>query len=389
VLNSLSPLSNETDQVRGDSGRLVYRFKHGQIPPELKEQAQELQRSTSVLRKGVMQVLDWMEEAMEGKRLDITRADVEGWYPLIGTHYARSEAVDQLWQSYAREEREGDLPSARWLNFYEHHQGIDIELASSPVLAADVLKNYLWNRCYAAIVTSATLMAAGDFGRFKMRSGVAEDALFQVVPSPFNYEAVGKIQIPDMDFEPSDSLRHTQFIVDFLIAQGKRVATLVLFTSKRQLEEVYDLLPYEYREVTLAQGHVAKNEIIRRHIEAIDNNLPSLIFGLASFAEGIDLPGRYCEHVVIAKLPFSVPEDPIDETLSEWIKAQGGNPFMQIAVPDAAIKLKQAVGRLIRTESDYGVVSILDRRIVKQRYGKALLASLPPFLLDNQSTASR
>ena len=104
-----------------------------------------------------------------------------------------------------------------------------------------------------------------------------------------------------------------------------------------------------------------------------------MIFGLASFAEGIDLPGAYCEHVVIAKLPFAVPDDPVDETLSEWIKGQGGNPFMQIAVPDAAIKLKQAVGRLLRTEMDQGQISILDRRIVKKRYGKAILNSLPPF----------
>ena len=118
-----------------------------------------------------------------------------------------------------------------------------------------------------------------------------------------------------MDFDPSDNVRHTQFVVDFLIDSGKRIATLVLFTSRKQLQDVYDLLPFEYQEIVLAQGHVAKSEIIKKHKAAIDAGDYSVIFGLASFAEGIDLPGAYCEHVIIAKLPFAVSEDPVDETL--------------------------------------------------------------------------
>ncbi|RLU04120.1 MAG: ATP-dependent DNA helicase DinG, partial [Ketobacter sp.] len=110
----------------------------------------------------------------------------------------------------------------------------------------------------------------------------------------------------------------------------------------------------------------------------------SVLFGLASFAEGVDLPGEYCSCVVIARLPFSVPEDPVDATLAEWIQKRGGNPFMQISVPDAAIRLKQAVGRLLRTESDRGEIVIFDRRIIDKRYGKLLLQSLPPFPLIRQ-----
>jgi ATP-dependent DNA helicase DinG len=100
---------------------------------------------------------------------------------------------------------------------------------------------------------------------------------------------------------------------------------------------------------------------------------------LASFAEGVDLPGNYCRHVIIAKLPFAVPDDPIESALSEWIEARGGNPFMDITVPDASLKLVQACGRLLRTESDTGRISLLDRRIVTKRYGKAILNALPPF----------
>jgi ATP-dependent DNA helicase DinG len=104
-----------------------------------------------------------------------------------------------------------------------------------------------------------------------------------------------------------------------------------------------------------------------------------VIFGLASFAEGVDLPGQYCSHVVIAKIPFAVPDSPLESALAEWVEAQGRNAFMEISVPDAALRLLQASGRLLRTEQDTGKVTLLDRRVVTRRYGKAILDSLPPF----------
>jgi ATP-dependent DNA helicase DinG len=107
-----------------------------------------------------------------------------------------------------------------------------------------------------------------------------------------------------------------------------------------------------------------------------------VIFGLASFAEGVDLPGDYCSHVVIAKIPFAVPDSPLESALAEWVESQGRNAFMDISVPDAALRLVQASGRLLRTEQDVGRVTLLDRRVVTRRYGKAILDSLPPFRRD-------
>ena len=127
------------------------------------------------------------------------------------------------------------------------------------------------------------------------------------------------------------------------------------------------------------QGSETKQMLIKKHKKRIDEGMGSVIFGLASFAEGVDLPGNYCSHVIIAKIPFAVPDDPIEAALAEWIEAQGGNAFMQVSVPDAAMRLVQACGRLLRTESDTGKVTIMDRRIVSKRYGKSLLDSLPPF----------
>ena len=156
-------------------------------------------------------------------------------------------------------------------------------------------------------------------------------------------------------------------------------ATLVLFTSRRQMNAVRDRLAPDHPGLITTQDDMAKGEVLRHHCERVDAGKPSVLFGVASFAEGIDLPGRYLDHVIITRLPFSVPDDPIEASLAEWVTSRGGNPFMEITVPDASVKLVQAVGRLLRTESDTGRVSILDRRIVSRRYGQLLLDALPPF----------
>ncbi len=142
---------------------------------------------------------------------------------------------------------------------------------------------------------------------------------------------------------------------------------------------VLDDVDEDFRKRVLVQGDLAKHEILTRHRKRIDDNESSCIFGLASFAEGVDLPGDYCRHVVIAKLPFSVPDDPVDATLSEWIESRGGNSFYDLMLPNAALRVVQAAGRLLRTETDSGSVSILDRRLLTKPYGKLLINALPPF----------
>ncbi|MBP8812898.1 MAG: ATP-dependent DNA helicase DinG, partial [Laribacter sp.] len=146
-----------------------------------------------------------------------------------------------------------------------------------------------------------------------------------------------------------------------------------------QMEEVAERLSPEFADRLLMQGTLPKSRLLEQHFAAIADGRASLIFGLDSFAEGLDLPGEACVHVIIAKLPFAMPDDPVGLTLSRWIEAQGGNPFIELTVPEASVKLIQAVGRLIRTESDYGRVSILDTRLKTAAYGKKLLAALPAF----------
>ena len=153
----------------------------------------------------------------------------------------------------------------------------------------------------------------------------------------------------------------------------------MLFSSRRQMVDVIERLPEALQNMVLCQDDYQKAQLLKYHRQRVDQGLNSLIFGLASFAEGVDLPGRYCEHVLIAKIPFAVPDDPIEMTLSAWIEQQGQNPFMTLAVPDAAFRLVQASGRLLRSESDIGRITLFDERLFTKRYGKQILASLPPY----------
>ena len=192
--------------------------------------------------------------------------------------------------------------------------------------------------------------------------------------------------MPKDAVEANNADLHTDAVIEALPellsdggADGSSGGALVLFASRRQMETVYESLPGTWRNRILMQGQQSRQQLLDSHKKSVDSGGHSVLFGLASFAEGLDLPGDYCRHVIIAKLPFAVPDDPIEAALAEWIEAKGGNPFMQITVPDAALKLVQACGRLLRTEKDSGIITLLDRRIVTKRYGRAMLDSLPPF----------
>src|SRR5690606_31153036 len=159
-------------------------------------------------------------------------------------------------------------------------------------------------------------------------------------------------------------------------AQG----SLVLFSSRQQMQVVRrNLEGSAIYELIITQDDYSKGEVLERHRNRLEQGLGSIIFGLASFAEGVDLPGKYLTHVIIVRLPFAVPDDPVEATLAEWIQERGGNPFLEVSLPDAATKLVQACGRLLRTETDQGKITILDRRLVNRWYGKRLLNALPPF----------
>ena len=321
-----------------------------------------------------------LEDALEDNYCPVPKVDLESAYPVIGSWQARSEATRDLWASYAIPDSEGQPPKARWFTLVEQSGNLDFEICSSPILAASTLFFSLWQECCGAVVTSATLTALNRFDRFKMLAGTPHDSLYNVVPSPFNYPESGQLVVPSQATDASKSAVHTDAIIDSIPdLLNPEEGSLVLFSSRRQMLDVYDGLQMDWRHRVLVQGDRSKQALLEEHKKRIDDGQGSVIFGLASFAEGVDLPGRYCTHVVIAKIPFAVPDDPVSAALSEWIDHRGGNAFMELTVPEASLRLVQACGRLLRTESDTGQVTLLDDRIVTRRYGKAILQSLPPF----------
>jgi ATP-dependent DNA helicase DinG len=379
LANSLESLVTTEPDSRGSIPS--HRFEQGLVSEPLRIQAVELSEQFRGMHHNLDLCCDLFEESLEDADHSIPRQDAESWLPALSMLRGRAEGNYALWKDYSAANVVEDPPRGRWISVVEGAGGnLDFEVSSSPILAASTLEHYLWNRCAAAVVTSATLTALGGFDRFAMRAGTPEQTNYAVVPSPFNFLEAGELVVPAMDCDPSDAQAHTEALIKLLPELlNSKEGSLVLFASRRQMEQVYDGIDPAWQQRIIMQGNYSKHEILRQHRQAVDDVGGSVIFGLASFAEGVDLPGVYCSHVVIAKIPFAVPDQPIESALAEWIASRGGNPFMDITVPDATLKLVQASGRLLRTETDRGRVTLLDRRIVSKRYGKAMLDSLPPF----------
>lgn len=358
-----------------------HRFVGGVVPEHIRELGLELKKGFSKLNDLFTGVTELLKEAMDGEgAVGVASHQAEEWYPLFGSLMARAKGNWELWLAFTAEDPEESPPMARWLTLAESGALFDIEVNASPILAAETLRRNLWSVAYGALVTSATLTALGTFDRYRMRAGLPKVAVTAVVPSPFHHADAGVLRVPDLKADPRDAAAHTAAIIRDLpaLVAGSR-GSLVLFSSRRQMQDVFDGLERDWRKRVFIQGNLSKQETLNKHKARVDSGEESVLFGLASFAEGVDLPGAYCEHVVIAKIPFAVPDDPVEAALAEWIEARGGNPFMEIAVPDASLRLVQACGRLLRTEEDRGTITLLDRRVVTQRYGKAILNALPPF----------
>ncbi|TNC82939.1 MAG: ATP-dependent DNA helicase DinG [Oleiphilus sp.] len=358
-----------------------YRFSGGRLPEELVKQAIELKMMFASLVRILDDLRSEVSAAVDEKSdCGLSREEGEQWFPVMGSLCNRAENYYQLWIFYAKDRSKESIPDACWLVYRDQESQSDIVLFGSPLNAGKVLYQSLWKRAYAAVLTSATLTALGRFDRLAYKSGLPEASIYHCVVSPFDFGNVAELVIPRMSSLPSDAEAHTTEICErFDEIIGSHKAVLVLFSSRRQMNDVFYGLARDTREQVMTQDDMGKQELVATHREMIDAGKRSILFGLASMAEGIDLPGKYLTHVVIAKIPFSVPNDPLEESISEWLEQQGRNPFMEVSVPDASLRLIQACGRLIRTEEDRGVVTILDQRLVSRRYGQLLLDALPPF----------
>ena len=376
----LEQILESQESVDSYENRAQYTFELGRVPAELQSLATDLANRFSRLTADLQDIAENMRQVLEDGDSTPRTQLVEQWYPVLGANIDRAEATLGLWASYAAGDEEGRAPYARWLSFTENDSASDIGLSSSPVLAAENLQERLWQCCGGAVLTSATLSALGEFSMLAMRTGLPPHTHYLSIPSPFNFAEAAKLVIPKMGCDPSEPDRHTVGMIKALPKLlGNKPAALVLFSSRRQMQDVLHGLPEDWSGLVLCQDDYQKAQLLKYHRQRIDGGEGSVIFGLSSFAEGVDLPGAYCRHVLIAKIPFAVPNDPIEMTLSAWVESQGMNAFMTLAVPDAAFRLVQASGRLLRSETDTGQITLFDERIVNRRYGKQILDSMPPY----------
>jgi len=250
----------------------------------------------------------------------------------------------------------------------------------NPIDAADRLGPALDGACGATVLTSATLTVGGDFGHITSLLGLTGDRSCYprciALESPFDMENAVLCIVPQEVPDPRDPSfpEHVASAVRSLVEKTGR-KTLVLFTSHAMLRTVRAALEDPPLEAELlAQGVDGERAEITRRFKAAGRGV---LLGTASFWEGVDFPGDEAEVLIIAKLPFPVPTEPIVEARSEALYAQGVDPFMSYQLPEAVIKLRQGFGRLIRNQEDRGVVVVLDRRVTTARYARAFIDSLP------------
>ena len=321
----------------------------------------------------------------EARRLSTVYAQVGALAPRLESVY---DTAQLLMQQPVQDDDSSRVPNAKWFTLETDGEYIVVKAHASPILPGATLRHHLWSQVRGAVLTSATLTICGQFDFFLREAGLHDDAAVTTleVPSPFDYARQGTLVARETVADPKEAARFTQEMVDALLGDLSRVqaGALVLFTSREQMRLAVDALSTAMRSQVLVQTAMPRALLLARHRDAVEMGEPSIIFGMQSFGEGLDLPGALCESLFITKLPFAPPDDPVGEARAEWLRSSGRNPFNELVVPATAIRLAQWVGRAIRTEEDQAHVYCYDRRLVNTSYGQQLLKGLPPFALQRR-----
>ncbi|ARU03669.1 ATP-dependent DNA helicase DinG [Comamonas serinivorans] len=377
------------------------RLPLGALPEVLAEPVQRIEHHANGFLTALRAVAKALKADIKDKPDEARRLST--LYAQIGMLAPRLEELAATASSLLHSPEEGAPPMAKWITLSQpaDERAPDagktgrraaasaftpvLSLHASPILPSVSLHHRLWKNVSGAILTSATMTSLGKFDFFLRDAGLAQDAAVTTlaVESPFDFARQGELIAAATQADPRQAERFnaemcTQLMRDL---QQVKAGALVLFTSRAQLTQAVAALPPTLRSRTLVQTELPRSQLLQQHRDAVAKGQPSIIFGMQSFGEGLDLPGALCESLFITKLPFAPPDEPVSEARAEWLRSIARDPFIELVVPATAIRLAQWMGRAIRTEADHAQVTCYDKRLTGTSYGQQLLKGVPPFRL--------
>ncbi len=372
-----------------------YRLPEGQLPEGwqdcLEQALSHAQGYMDVLREIAQSLRSAIkEQPEEAQRLSLLYGQLGSLSPRLEAVYATCELWLKGLSAPNAENTASTAPIAKWLTQSSDGTYSVIHAHASPILPGASLRQRLWSQVRGAVLTSATLTSCGGFDFFLREAGLFDIPQLQTleVASPFDYSRQGRLMAHHTHSDPRQAASFTPEMVQALLHDLAQVqaGALVLFTSREQMRQAVDALPSHLRQQVLVQTAMPRSSLLAEHRLRVEQGEVSIIFGMQSFGEGLDLPGALCAALFITKLPFAPPDDPVGEARAEWLRASGRNAFIDLVVPATAIRLAQWVGRAIRTEEDQATVYCYDKRLLQTQYGRQILQSLPAFVLQERKT---
>ena len=315
-----------------------------------------------------------LQRILQDSLTALQNAIKEGGFGEAGTRLKdRVQTYSNDLMSVLRARESDDEKKADFIYLAIARRGL-VAIEAVPLDVRPIFWRHVFGRRGATIVTSATLATDGNFRFLRARVGAPEDAVELSLPSPFDYLRQSVLYVPPTLPEPNapDFVERIAPEIEALVNITKGRA-FVLFTSYRNMRQAHALLSRRWRYKTFIQGEMSKGRLL----EEFRKHKNSVLFATASFWEGVDVPGDALSLVIIDKLPFANPSDPLTSARSRHVEQHGGNSFRDYSVPQAIIQLKQGFGRLIRTRDDLGIVAILDHRLLNKPYGRRFVESLP------------